>query len=70
MSHSITNLGAYHIEYTGFRRPGNVHVHYFGTATESFSDEIAAQAGDVFEIKAEGFSRSLRKKLALPEDDT
>ncbi len=38
MSHSIANLEAHHFKYALFRRPGDVHVHFFGTATLSFSD--------------------------------
>ena len=37
MSHSIANLEAHHFKYAGFRRPGDVHVHIFGTATLSFA---------------------------------
>jgi hypothetical protein len=37
MSHSIANLEAHHFKYDLFRRPGDVHVHFFGTATLSFA---------------------------------
>jgi hypothetical protein len=30
--------------------PGDVHLHFFGTATVSFVDNIQACAGDEFEI--------------------
>ncbi len=33
-----------------FRRPGNVHCHFFGTATLSFVDGIRAEPRDVFEF--------------------
>ncbi len=46
-----------------FRRPGDVHVHYFGTATLSFSDGIKTEKGDVFEIEAEPFGLPLRNRL-------
>ena len=59
MSHSIANLEAHHFKYDLFRRPGDVHVHYFGTATLSFSEGVKTQAGDVFEIAAEGFGLPL-----------
>jgi hypothetical protein len=52
MSHSIANLEAHHFKYPLFRRPGDVHVHFFGTATLSFSDGFRTQPGDVFEITA------------------
>jgi hypothetical protein len=63
MSHSIVNLEAHHFKYVLFCRPGDVHVHYFGTATLSFSDGVAPQAGDVFEIESEAFGLPLRNKL-------
>ena len=59
MSHSIANLEAHHFKYDLFRRPGDTHVHYFGTATLSFSEGVKTQAGDVFEIAAEGFGLPL-----------
>jgi hypothetical protein len=63
MSHAIANLEAHHFKYALFRRPGDVHVHFFGTATLSFSDGIATQKGDVFEIEAEPFGLPLRNRL-------
>jgi hypothetical protein len=69
MSHSIENLEQHHFKYSFFRRPGDVHVHFFGTATASFSDGIATQPGDVFEIHAEHFRLPLRNilRIAAPE---
>ena len=63
MSHSIANLEAHHFKYALFRRPGDVHVHFFGTATLSFSDGIRPEKGDVFEIEAEAFGLPLRNRL-------
>ncbi len=65
MSHSIANLEAHHFKYALFRRPGDVHVHYFGTATLSFSDQIKPEKGDVFEIEAEAFGLPLRNRLTI-----
>ncbi|MCA1196965.1 FAH family protein [Sphingomonas sp. R647] len=69
MSHSIANLEHHHFKYAGFRRPGDVHVHFFGTATLSFSDGIATQPGDVFEIEAAPFTLPLRNPLARAEPE-
>lgn len=63
MSHSIANLEHHHFKYTGFRQPGDVHVHFFGTSTLSFADQIKPEPGDVFEISAEGFGKPLRNPL-------
>jgi hypothetical protein len=63
MSHTIANLEAHHFKYAGFRRPGDVHVHFFGTATLSFSAGVKTQVGDVFEIEADAFLFPLRNML-------
>lgn len=65
MSHSIANLEHHHFKYVAFRRPGDVHVHFFGTATLSFSDGVATRPGDVFEIAAVPFTLPLRNPLAV-----
>lgn len=67
MSHSIANLEHHHFKYPQHRRPGDVHVHYFGAATLSFSDGVKAQEGDVFEIESPVFGRPLRNPLATIE---
>jgi len=64
MSHSLANLEHHHFKYALFRRPGDVHVHFFGTATLSFSDGIRTEPGDVFEIEASPFTLPLRNPLA------
>jgi hypothetical protein len=65
MSHTIANLEAHHFKYGLFRRPGDVHVHYFGTATLSFSDGVKTEKGDWFEIESEAFGLPLRNRLAI-----
>lgn len=67
MSHSIANLEGHHFKYAAFRRPGDVHVHFFGTATLSFSDGVSTQIGDVFEIEAAPFTLPLVNPLSLAE---
>jgi hypothetical protein len=64
MSHSLANLEHHHFKYPLFRRPGDIHVHFFGTATLSFSDGIRAEPGDTFEIEAAPFTLPLRNVLA------
>jgi hypothetical protein len=65
MSHSLANLEAHHFKYDQFRRPGDIHVHFFGTATLSFSDGVRTEPGDVFEIEAAPFTLPLRNPLIL-----
>ncbi|KUM53148.1 AraD1 family protein [Rheinheimera sp. EpRS3] len=68
MSHSIANLEAHHFKYRQFCRPGDVHVHFFGTATLSFGDGFETKAGDVFEIGAAPFGQPLQNMLAVDND--
>ncbi|ALM54439.1 AraD1 family protein [Halomonas huangheensis] len=68
MSHSIANLEYHHFKYAGFRRPGDVHVHFFGTATLSFADHIRVEPGDRFEIELPALGRALRNPLIKKEE--
>lgn len=65
MSHSIANLEYHHFKYEPFRRPGDVHIHFFGTATLSVADGIRTQPYDVFEIEMSEFGRPLRNRLVV-----
>jgi hypothetical protein len=65
MSHSVRNLEHHHFKYALFRRPGDLHVHFFGAATLSFADGVRAEPGDVFEIEAPPFELPLRNPLAI-----
>ncbi|MBZ9782177.1 FAH family protein [Pseudomonas sp. REP124] len=59
MCHSLANLEFHHFKYAQFLRPGDVHVHYFGTATLSFADGVKTQPGDRFQISLEEFGAPL-----------
>ena len=65
MSHTIANLEHHHFKYGLFKRPGDVHIHFFGTATLSFADNIQVRAGETFEIEAPAFGPPLRNPLAV-----
>jgi hypothetical protein len=64
MSHTLANLEHHHFKHPGFRKSGDIHVHFFGTATLSFSDGVRTVPGDVFEIEAAPFRLPLRNVLA------
>ncbi|OHT21438.1 AraD1 family protein [Edaphosphingomonas haloaromaticamans] len=70
MSHSFANLEAHHFKYDLFRRPGDIHVHFYGTATLSFTDGVRTREGDVFEIAAAPFTLPLRNPLARAGEAT
>lgn len=67
MCHSLENLERHHFKYLLFRRPGDLHAHFMGTSTLSFSDGFKTEPGDEFEIEAEGFGRPLRNRLEIVE---
>ena len=68
MSHSIANLEWHQFKYAQFRRPGDVHVHFFGTATLSFSDGFRTQPGDQFEIEADPFRLPLCNQIVSSDE--
>ncbi|HVY06941.1 MAG TPA: AraD1 family protein [Burkholderiales bacterium] len=68
MCHSIGNLEHHHFKYRDFRQPGDVHVHFFGAATGSFTKKIETKVGDVFEIHAAQFGRPLRNPLGAAKE--
>jgi hypothetical protein len=69
MCHSIANLEQHHFKYPGFRRPGDVHIYYFGASGLSTAAGISARPGDVFEVSAPAFGRALRNPLVAGRPD-
>lgn len=69
MSHAVSNLEHHHFKYPLFRRAGDVHCHFFGASILSFSHNVLAKPGDVYEIEAKEFGRPLRNKLVMGEDE-
>ena len=65
MCHSLANLEYHHFKYAAHRRPGDVHLHFFGTATLSFSDGVATQPGDRFEIELPDLGAPLVNPIAV-----
>lgn len=64
MVHTLENLEHHHFKYAQFRRPGDLHIHFFGTATLSFADDIRTQDGDVFELHLPELGRPLQNPIA------
>jgi hypothetical protein len=65
MCHAIANLEQHHFKYDLFRRPGDVHVHFFGANGVSFGTGFQPRAGDQFEIDVPLFGRPLRNTLKI-----
>lgn len=69
MSHTLANLEYHHFKYDFFRRPGQVHVHTYGTATLSVAFGVKTEAGDVFDIESATFGLPLKNPLAFAEEE-
>ncbi len=67
MCHSFDNLEYHHFKYAQFLRPGDVHIHFFGTATLSFADGVSTQVGDRFEICLDEFGEPLSNRVGRAE---
>lgn len=65
MCHSLQNMEHHHFKFEGHRRPGDVHVHYFGADCLSFSEGVELSDGDVMQVSFEGFGRALRNPLRV-----
>jgi hypothetical protein len=64
MCHSLANLEYHHFKYAAHRRPGDVHLHFLGTATLSFADGVRAEPGDEFEVDLPDLGAPLVNPLA------
>ena len=68
MAHSIANLEHHHFKHRQFRRPGDLHIHFFGAAVLSYTQGVRTAPGDVFEIEADAFRLPLRNSLQLQDE--
>jgi len=69
MCHSLANLEYHHFKYAAHRIPGDVHLHFFGTATLSFADGIKVAPGERYEIHLPALGAPLINPLAIAEKD-
>jgi hypothetical protein len=65
MCHSRQNVEHHHFKFESHRRPGDVHVHYFGACSLSFGDGVQLADGDVMQVRFEGFGRPLRNPILV-----
>ena len=70
MCHSLANLEHHHFKFSGHRQPGNVHVHFFGADALSFGAGVVLEAGDIAEVRFEGFGRALRNPIRVEPKST
>ena len=69
MSHNLRNIEHHHFKFDAHRRPGDVHVHYFGACALSFGDGVRLTDGDVMEVTFTGFGRPLRNRVRVTTGD-
>jgi hypothetical protein len=67
MCHSVANIEHHHFKFEGNRRPGDVHIHYFGAHSLSYADDLRLVDGDVMTIRFAGFGRALRNPLKIAQ---
>jgi hypothetical protein len=67
MCHSLANIEHHHFKFDAHRRPGDVHVHYYGAHSLSFGDGIQVTDGDVMVIQFAGFGRPLRNPVSIAQ---
>lgn len=65
MCHSLANIEHHHFKFDAHRRPGDVHIHFFGTDYLSFGDGVQLADGDIMNIQFEGFGRALRNPVRI-----
>ena len=53
----------HHFKFELHRRPGDVHIHYFGADAFSFGAGVRLEQGDMMQVHFEGFGRPLRNPL-------
>jgi hypothetical protein len=65
MCHSLRNIEHHHFKFEAHRRPGDLHVHFFGAYALSFGENVEILDGDVIEIGFDGFGRPLRNPVSV-----
>jgi len=69
MCHSLANIEQHHFKFETHRRPGDLHVHFFGACALSFGDGVQLADSDMMEISFAGFGRALRNSVKISRAD-
>src|ERR1022692_172644 len=64
MCHSLSNIEHHHFKFEFHRRPGDLHIHFFGADAFSCGDGVRLEDGDVMQVRFTGFGRPLRNPLS------
>ncbi len=65
MCHSLANMEHHHFKFEAHRRPGDIHVHFFGADAFSFGEGVQLADGDWMQIQFEGFGKPLRNPVRI-----
>jgi len=65
MCHSLANMEHHHFKFEAHRRPGDIHIHFFGADAFSFGEGVKLADGDWMQVGFEGFGRPLRNPLRI-----
>jgi hypothetical protein len=65
MCHSLANIEHHHFKHPLHRRPGDVHVHFFGADAFSFSAGVELRDGDLMRVAFEGYGRPLLNPVVV-----
>lgn len=68
MCHSLANLEHHHFKYEAHRRPGDLHIHFFGADAFSFGEGVRLEHGDIVEIAAPAFGKPLRNSISIARE--
>lgn len=66
--HSLANMEHHHFKYAAHRRPGDLHLHFYGADGFSFGEGVSLQDGDVMVVAWEGMGRALSNPLRVSEE--
>jgi hypothetical protein len=67
MCHSLSNIEHHHFKFESHRRPGDLHVHFFGADAFSFCAGVQLSDGDVMTVSFKGFGRPLRNPVKVDQ---
>lgn len=65
MCHSLENMEHHHFKFEAHRRPGDVHIHFFGADAFSFGEGVSLRNRDWMQVRFEGFGRALRNPVRI-----
>jgi hypothetical protein len=69
MCHNLANIEHHHFKFECHRRPGDIHVHFFGADAFSFGEGIRLSDGDIMQVRWDSFGHPLRNPVRIVGGD-